>query len=252
MVLDSQGNPIVMGVTNSTNFPETADAFQARYAGAGAPPYDDYGDGFLMHINGSTGAVFTPHTSAAPIPTRWPASRKAPPDSPTWQATPFPRTFRSPAGVLQANLNTKVAGTPDAFIMRFTFGSTQVLPTIGGASNAASYSAASYAPGEIVTVFGQNMGPTAVATAQIDPATGRLATLLNGASVLFDGQAAPLVYVSAAQSAAVIPYEVAGKASTPDDRQLQRRGLRAHRTEDRSGIARPVRHQSARHRAGRE
>jgi uncharacterized protein (TIGR03437 family) len=191
----------------------TSDAFQPRYAGAGAPPYD-YGDGFLMQINGSTGAVlYSTYVGGSNSDALAGIAQSA--TGFTYVAgNTFSTNFPVTSGVLQANLNTKVAGTPDAFIMRFTFGSTQVLPTIGGASNAASYAATSYAPGEIVTVFGQNMGPTAVATAQIDPATGRLASLLNGASVLFDGQAAPLVYVSAAQSAAVIPYEVAGKAST--------------------------------------
>ena len=37
---------------------------------------------------------------------------------------------------------------------------------------------------------------------------------MSGAEVLFDGQAAPLIYVSAKQSAAVIPYQVNGKSST--------------------------------------
>ncbi len=214
MVLDDQGNPIVMGVTNSTNFPVTADASQAKYAGAGAPPYDDYGDGFLMQINGSTGAVLYATYVGGSNSDALAAIAQSATGFTYVAGDTFSSNFPVTAGVLQPTLNTKVAGTPDAFIMRFTFGSTQVLPTIGGASNAASYAATSYAPGEIVTVFGQNMGPTAVVTAQIDPATGKLTTLLNGASVLFDGQAAPLVYVSAAQSAAVIPYEVAGKAST--------------------------------------
>jgi uncharacterized protein (TIGR03437 family) len=128
----------------------------------------------------------------------------------------FSANFPTTAGVIQKALNTKVAGTSDSVIMAFTFPAGQTgppAPTIAGAANAASYATGTFSPGEIITIFGQNMGPTTLMTAQI-ASNGKLATQLGNAEVLFDGQAAPLVYVSATQSAAVIPYEVAGKAST--------------------------------------
>ena len=39
-------------------------------------------------------------------------------------------------------------------------------------------------------------------------------TELSGTRVLFDGQAAPLIYVSATQVSAIVPYALAGKATT--------------------------------------
>ena len=42
---------------------------------------------------------------------------------------------------------------------------------------------------------------------QLD-AQGRVATTLAGVQVLFNGLAAPLIYVSATQTAAVVPYEL--------------------------------------------
>ena len=69
------------------------------------------------------------------------------------------------------------------------------------------------APGEIVTIFGSNLGPAALTTGQLD-ANGRLATVLAGTRILFDGVAAPLIYTSPNQVSAIVPFPVAGKTST--------------------------------------
>src|SRR5262249_12999295 len=42
---------------------------------------------------------------------------------------------------------------------------------------------------------------------------GRIPTTLSGVQVLFDGVAAPLIYVSERQISAMVPFGVAGKAS---------------------------------------
>ncbi|MFB3778037.1 MAG: M12 family metallopeptidase [Bryobacteraceae bacterium] len=79
--------------------------------------------------------------------------------------------------------------------------------------NAASYASGSIAPGQLVTVFGTNLGPVTPALLRLD-GTGKVATELAGARILFDGVAAPMVMASANQSSAVVPYSVAGKSST--------------------------------------
>lgn len=80
-------------------------------------------------------------------------------------------------------------------------------------TNAASFKTGAVAPGEVVTLFGSGMGPAKLMTAQLD-AAGRVASLLGGTQVLFDGTAAPLVYVSDKQVSAIVPYGVAGQSST--------------------------------------
>jgi uncharacterized protein (TIGR03437 family) len=47
-----------------------------------------------------------------------------------------------------------------------------------------------------------------------DPVTGLLATSAGGASVLFDGIAAPLISASATQLTAIVPYELASQSTT--------------------------------------
>jgi uncharacterized protein (TIGR03437 family) len=86
------------------------------------------------------------------------------------------------------------------------------LPTIKGVTNAASYATGAVSPGELVTIFGTNIGPAAAASATTDPATGKLATSVGGAQVLFNGTAAPMIYASSTQVSAVVPYEMAAAA----------------------------------------
>ena len=88
-----------------------------------------------------------------------------------------------------------------------------VLPVVSVTSvvNAASRVAGPVAPGEIVALAGTGMGPgSAVA---IDPGSPAPA-VLGGTQVLFDGQSAPLVSVSAREITAIVPASVAGNPST--------------------------------------
>ena len=80
-------------------------------------------------------------------------------------------------------------------------------------TNGATLRAGAVAPGEIITLFGFDLGPTPAAGLQLD-AGGRVATSLGGTRVTFDGVPAPLLYVSASQVNVIVPYGVAGAAST--------------------------------------
>jgi uncharacterized protein (TIGR03437 family) len=86
---------------------------------------------------------------------------------------------------------------------------TAPLPTINSVVNAASFIKGAISPGEIVTLFGTAMGPAAAAYATIDPSTGKLATTIGGVQVLFNGIPAPMIYASATQISAIVPYEMA-------------------------------------------
>lgn len=69
------------------------------------------------------------------------------------------------------------------------------------------------APGELVTLFGLEFGPEQLTMLQLNPTTGRAEMTLDNTRVLFDEFAAPLVYVSSGQIAAVVPYGIAGRTS---------------------------------------
>lgn len=86
--------------------------------------------------------------------------------------------------------------------------------TAAGIVNAASFAGGPISPGEIVTLFGSGLGPTALTPLELTPDGQGIATSLAGARILFDGVPAPLIYVSDAQVSAIVPYAVAGRSST--------------------------------------
>ena len=83
---------------------------------------------------------------------------------------------------------------------------------IGEVVNSASNLSGPVAPGELVVIFGAGLGPAALAAAQLD-SSGKLSTNIAGTQVLFNNQAAPLIYARADQVAAVVPNAVAGQAN---------------------------------------
>lgn len=77
-------------------------------------------------------------------------------------------------------------------------------PKIADVTSAASY-AHVFAPGQMVVVWGSGLGPAQKGTLQLD-SNGLVSTSVSGVRILFDGIPAPIVYVTATQCSAVIPY----------------------------------------------
>jgi uncharacterized protein (TIGR03437 family) len=94
-----------------------------------------------------------------------------------------------------------------------------------GVINSASYAAtpAALSPGEIVAVYGANMGPDRGVGGRLNEAGTAFLTSLAGTTVLFDGKAAPLIYVSAAQVNAIVPYGATKETSI----QVRYQGLQS-------------------------
>lgn len=108
------------------------------------------------------------------------------------------------------NPRTLIAGaTPASFTANFNVASGPALPATG-VTNSASYGSAGVAPGELVTLFGLNLGRGGLPAIQ----NGKFPTTINDVSVTFDGYSAPLVYAGPTQVNAVVPYGIAGQSST--------------------------------------
>ena len=88
------------------------------------------------------------------------------------------------------------------------------VPAVTGVTSAASFTVGPVSPGDIVSIFGSNLGPSSGVGMQLNSAGTALTTLLGGTQVFFDAAAAALTYAGAGQVNAIVPYEVAGKTTT--------------------------------------
>ena len=76
-----------------------------------------------------------------------------------------------------------------------------------GVTNAASFQSGPVAPGEAITIFGTNLGPATAAVASYG-ADRALPQTLGGTRVLFGERPAAMIYASAGQVSAIVPYDV--------------------------------------------
>ena len=99
-------------------------------------------------------------------------------------------------------------------VSQITIAATPVRPVFPAQAvvNAASYQGAGVAPGEVITIFGSNLG---AASAQFPAvAAGLVDSVAGGTRVLFDGVPAPMIYALAGQVSAVAPFAIGGRTST--------------------------------------
>jgi uncharacterized protein (TIGR03437 family) len=78
--------------------------------------------------------------------------------------------------------------------------------------NGASQAVRAIAPGEILTIFGQGLGPFIPSSLIVGP-DGKVATTVSGVQVSIGGFPAPLLYVSPTQLNTIVPYEVSGNSA---------------------------------------
>jgi uncharacterized protein (TIGR03437 family) len=90
-----------------------------------------------------------------------------------------------------------------------TLGVSPAISFIGGSANGAS----SFAPGQLVSIYGKQLGASTGSGAQIG--AGNAVTTSNaGTTVLFDNVPAPILYAGASQVNTAIPCSLAGQIST--------------------------------------
>ena len=211
-VTDDQGNAVgiepwgditVVGMTGSSDFPVTADAVQSVL--------DTLDEAFLTRLspdgtellystflggNGSDQGFGLASDGLGSVVATGMV-----------QATNFPTTSES--------LQPSVAGfseAGDAFVAKLDFQPPRLF-TQQGVLNAASFRGGPVAPGEIITIFGTNLGPPALAGLRL-AADGRVDTSIAGTRVWFDGEAAPMIFAVESQLGVVGPYSVAGSTAT--------------------------------------
>ena len=82
-------------------------------------------------------------------------------------------------------------------------------PVVQAVVSAASNTAGAASPGQLVTLYGANIGPATAAMMADADLNGLADAAIGGVTVTVDGQPAPLLYVSQHQISIQIPYEAA-------------------------------------------
>jgi len=85
-------------------------------------------------------------------------------------------------------------------------------PAIVSVVNAATLLPGALVPGELIAIKGSGLGPTIPAGLVLNP-DNTLSNSVASVSVLVDSLPLPLLYVSDGQINAIVPYEIAGRAS---------------------------------------
>jgi uncharacterized protein (TIGR03437 family) len=115
-----------------------------------------------------------------------------------------------------------ITGLPGRWVVTVT---EQALPPpamqLNAVVDAASNVGGAVSPGEIVTLYGANIGPASPAFLQLSADGSSISKSLGGTQVLFDGVPAALTYASAVQVNAVAPYGLAPGATTQVQVQYQ-------------------------------
>ena len=203
IALDSATNPNVYvgGSTESADFPLTANAIpHCRTGGPFAAELDTNG-AKLLYSTGISGmgydqawAIALDHSGGVYL-----------------AGDTSSQVFFAAGGAAQSSYGS---GDSDAFVARIDLNAQPklfVACALNGASflagNEGFFSLGTVAPGEIVSIFGVGLGPDQPVTAQ-PAASASYPTTLGGTQVLFDGVPAPMLYASANQINAVVPYEV--------------------------------------------
>jgi trimeric autotransporter adhesin len=118
-----------------------------------------------------------------------------------------------PQGTSQGSVVITPANGGQPTVIPVTVNVSQGQPVITGVTNAASFAPGVVAPGELITIFGTNLGPAQLVSGDFD-VTNTLPSTVSNIRVMFDNVPAPIIYVASGQISAIVPFGVFGRTGT--------------------------------------
>ncbi len=194
---------------NSTIFSKFTPANSALYAGVSVSASGSQ-NGVVWFVTGNANASDNPATLYALDATNL--------SNPLWSsdtnsARDQPGVFTKFTPPMVANGRVYLATLSNAVAVYGVLGSSQggSSAAISAAVNSASFVGGPVAPGELITIFGANLGPPSAAQGSV--ASGVVSDTVQSTQVLIGGTAAPLLYVSPTQINTIVPFRVSGTST---------------------------------------
>jgi uncharacterized protein (TIGR03437 family) len=161
-----------------------------------------------------TGRGFTASSAVEINGTRVPASA---PDTTTLRFTLPADMLRAAAAFEVVVVNPDMRSAPVRLVV------TSDGPIVTTVAHAATWRSGPVAPGQIVMIGGTNFGPDQLVSSGVQE--NRLPTTVASVSVYFDSTAAPVLWASKGQVAALVPWSVANQTVTSVS--VETRGIRS-------------------------
>lgn len=247
LAVDAAGNAYLTGSTTDPRFPSTPTAFQRTFSGPANPPPlppEPASDAFVAKLSpdggslvwasylGGTAADSARSIALDPSGNVWVAGTTLSPGFPNgngWSqggdflvginpaGSALSYSARFPDGTASQSVAVDPGGLVhlaglNGIVSALVPGQPPTMRIFGIGNAAGGTVAGRVAPGEVISIYGPSIGPSAPATAEID-SLGRIAKSLAGVQVLFDDVPAPLLYVSSQQVNAVVPFAIAARKS---------------------------------------
>jgi uncharacterized protein (TIGR03437 family) len=202
--------PVTLTVVGAPSIAVSTTTLSFSYQGGGAQPAAQT---IPVTVTGGASASFTATATSTPsgLLVVSPASGTVSSSAATSLSVSLNQTVLSTLAAGSYTGTITVAGASGATgsaTVNVTLTVTIPLPTITAVVNAASFVNGPVSPGEIITIGGTNIGPSTPAGLTLSG--NYVTTTLAGVQVQINGYSAPLLYVSATQINAVVPYEIAG------------------------------------------
>jgi uncharacterized protein (TIGR03437 family) len=208
----AQGSPISVPVSLVVSGPQTLTVAPASVnfsyvIGSSTAPAQ-------QTVSLSASAVTTPFTTSISSGATWLSV------SPSTGTAPATLAINvNPTGLAAGNytgtisLNSTAAAVNPAATITVNL-SVQAVPkpAFTSVASAASYVTGAVSPGENIVIFGSGLGPAQLVLGHLT--NNAFDNLLSETQVFFDTTPAPIVYASANQTSVMVPYGVAGRATT--------------------------------------
>ena len=124
----------------------------------------------------------------------------------------YPVTFTNVLGTDSTGVPISLPDTSGVVTVAGKVGDVSAILS-NGILNAGSLLPGAVSPGELIALLGSSIGPVTPAFLQVVNGNS-VSTTLGSTQVKFDGTPAPLIYAGLNQVNAIVPYEIAGNATT--------------------------------------